>query len=125
MKRNSLEWLILVASLAAIVGVVGFLIVEAVADGGRPASVGAVADVDRGTAAEDGWLIPVRVYNRGGSAALSVAVEVSAMVDGAEEASELTVDVLAGGSEVELLAGFSAEPDGGIVAVRVVGLETP
>ena len=124
MKRNSLEWLILVASLAAIVGVVGFLVVEAVADGGRPASVGATADVDRGSPAENGWLIPVRVYNRGGSAALSVAVEVSAMVDGADEASELTVDVLAGGSEVELLAGFSAEPDG-IVAVRVVGLETP
>ena len=124
MKRNSLEWLILVASLAAIVGVVGFLVVEAVADGGRPASVGATADVDRGSPAENGWLIPVRVYNRGGSAALSVAVEVSAMVDGAEEASELTVDVLARGSEVEILAGFSAEPDG-IVAVRVVGLETP
>lgn len=124
MKRNGLEWLILVASLAAIVGVVGFLVVEAVADGGRPASVGATALVDRGSAAENGWLIPVRVYNRGGSAALSVTIEVSAMVDGTEEASELTVDVLAGGSEVELLAGFSAEPDG-VVAVRVVGLETP
>ena len=124
MKRNSLEWLILVASLVAIVGVVGFLVVEAVADGGRPASVGATADVDRGYPAENGWLIPVRVYNRGGSAALSVAVEVSAMVDGAEETSELTVDVLAGGSEVEILAGFSAEPDGGI-KVRIVGLETP
>lgn len=124
MMRNSLEWVILVASLTAIVGVVGFLVVEAVADGGRPASVGATADVDRGSPAENGWLVPVRVYNRGGSAALSVTVEVSALVDGAEEASELTVDVLAGGSEVELLAGFSAEPDGGI-AVRVVGLETP
>ena len=124
MRRNGLEWLILVASLAAIVGVVGFLVVEAVADGGRPAQVGATADVERGSAADSGWLIPVRVYNRGGSAALSVAVEVSATVDGAEETSELTVDVLAGGSEVELLAGFSAEPDGG-VAVRIVGLETP
>ena len=124
MKRNILEWLILVASLVAIVGVAGFLVVEAVADGGRPASVGATADVDRGSPGENGWLIPVRVHNRGGSAALSVAVEVSAMVDGTEEASELTVDVLAGGSEVELLAGFSAEPDGP-VAVRVVGLETP
>ncbi len=124
MKRNSLEWVILIASLAAIVGLVGFLVVEAVGDGGRPASVGATADVDRGSAGETGWLIPVRVYNRGGSAALSVAVEVTAIVDGTEEASELTVDVLAGGSEVELLAGFSGEPDG-IVAVRVVGLETP
>ena len=124
MKRNALEWVILVASLAAIIGVVGFLIVEAFADGGRPASVAAVADTDRGTAANDGWLLPVRVSNSGGSAALSVAVEVTAIVDGAEEVSELTVDVLAGGSEVELLAGFSAEPEGD-VAIRIVGLETP
>lgn len=124
MKRNALEWVILIASLAAIIGVVGFLVVEAVADGGRPASVGAVVDMDRGVATDDGWLMPVRVYNRGGSAALSVAVEVKAIVGGAEEVSELTVDVLAGGSEVELQAGFSAEPDGD-VAVRVVGLETP
>lgn len=124
MKRNALEWVILVTSLAAIIGVVGFLVVEAVADGGRPASVGAVADMDRGTASDDGWLMPVRVYNRGGAAALSVAVEVTATVDGSEEVSEFTVDVLAGGSEVELLAGFSGQPEGE-VAVRIVGLETP
>ena len=124
MKRNALEWVILIASLAAIIGVVGYLIVEAVVDGGRPASVVAVADTDRGTASNGGWLIPVRVSNSGGSAALSVAVEVTAMVDGAEEVSESTVDVLAGGSEVELLAGFSAEPEGEL-AIRLVGLETP
>ena len=124
MKRNALEWVILVASLAAIIGVIGFLIVEAVNDGGRPASVAAVADTGRGAAANDGWLIPVTVSNSGGSAALSVAVEVTAMVDGAEEVSELTVDVLAGGSEVELIAGFSGEP-AGEVEVRIVGLETP
>ena len=124
MKRNALEWVILIASLAAILGVVGFLVVEAVADGGRPASVAAVADTDRGAAANAGWLIPVRVSNSGGSAALSVAVEVTATVDGAEEVSELTVDVLAGGSEVELLAGFSGQPEGE-VALRIVGLETP
>jgi len=124
MKRNALEWAILVASLAAIIGVVGYLVVEAVAEGGRPASVGAVADMDRGTASDGGWLIPVRVSNRGGSAALSVAVEVKAIVGGTEEVSELTVDVLAGGSEVELLAGFSGQPDED-VDVRIVGLETP
>lgn len=124
MKRNALEWVILVTSLAAILGLAGFLVFEAVVDGGRPASVGAVADMDRGAASDDGWLIPVRVYNRGGSAAQSVGVEVKATVGGAEEVSELTVDVLAGGSEVELLAGFSGQPDGD-VAVRIVGLETP
>ena len=124
MRRNALEWVILAVSIVAIVGIVGFLLVEAAADGGRPASVGAAADMERGIDGDDGWLVPVRVYNRGGTAALSVAVEVTGTVDGSEEVSELTVDVLAGGSEVELLAGFSGQPDGD-VAVRIVGLETP
>jgi uncharacterized protein (TIGR02588 family) len=124
MKRNALEWAILAVSVVAIVGIVGFLLVEAVADGGRPAAVGATAEMERGVAAEDGWLVPIRVYNRGGTAALSVTVEVTGTVEGTEEVSELTVDVLAGGSEVELLAGFSARPEAD-VAIRIVGLETP
>lgn len=124
MRRNALEWAILVASLVAIVGLVGFLLLEAVADGGRPAAVGATADIERGTAVDNGWLVPIRVYNRGGAAALSVAVEVTATVGDEEEVSELTVDVLAGGSEVELLAGFSDQPEGD-VEIRIVGLETP
>ena len=124
MRRNVLEWAILAVSVVAIVGIVGFLLVEAVADGGRPAVVGATADMERGVAGEEGWLVPIRVYNRGGTAALSVAVEVTGTVDGSEEVSELTVDVLAGGSEVELLAGFSARPDAN-VEIRIVGLGTP
>ena len=114
MKRNALEWAILAVSIVAIVGIVGFLLVDAAADGGRPAAVGATAQMDRGVATDNGWVVPIRVHNRGGAAALSVAIEVS----------ELTVDVLAGGSEVELLAGFSRRPDAD-VAIRIVGLETP
>lgn len=124
MRRNALEWVILAVSVVAIVGIVGFLLVEAFGDGGRPAAVGATADMDRGVTGDVGWLVPIRVYNRGGTAALSVAVEVTATVGGSEEVSELTVDVLAGGSEVELLAGFSAQPDAD-VEIRIVGLETP
>jgi len=124
MRRNALEWVILAVSVVAIVGIVGFLLVEAVSDGGRPAAVGATADMDRAVAGDDGWLVPIRVYNRGGAAALSVAVEVTGTVDGSEEVSDLTVDVLAGGSEVELWAGFSTQPDED-VEIRIVGLETP
>ena len=124
MKRNPLEWAILVVSLAAILGVVGFLVFEAISDGGRPAQVDATADPSRAEDLASGWLVPIRVYNDGGSAALGIVVEVTATVGGVEEVSELTVDVLAGGSEVELKAGFSDAPDG-VVAVRIVGLETP
>ena len=123
MKRNALEWAILAVSLTAILGLVGFLVVDAF-DGDGPASVGAVAESDQGLANDNGWLIPIRVYNRGGTAALSVVVEVSAVVDGADEVSELTVDVLAGGSEVQLLAGFSGPPDSE-VSIRITGLEVP
>lgn len=124
MRRNALEWAILAVSLAAILGVVGFLLFEAISDGGRPAQVAATADSSRAEDTAGGWLVPIRVYNDGGSAAIGIVVEVTATVGGVEEVSQLTVDVLAGGSEVELRAGFSDPPDGA-VAVRIVGLETP
>jgi len=124
MKRNALEWAILVVSLTAILGVVAFLVFETISDGGRPAEVDATADPSRAEDTASGWLVPIRVYNDGGSAAIGIVVEVTATIGGVEEVSELTVDVLAGGSEVELKAGFSGAPNGALV-VRIVGLETP
>jgi|GEM_PF-4367920 len=36
MKRNALEWLVLIASLLAVVGLVGFLLVDGLADSSEP-----------------------------------------------------------------------------------------
>ena len=124
MKRNPLEWAILVLSVVAIVAILGFLVVDVITEGARPADVVATPDTARAIDGDDGWLVPFIVHNRGGTAARSVQVEVSAFVAGSEEVSELTVDVLAGDSKVELWAGFSGRPDSEI-SVRITGLEMP
>lgn len=124
MRRNWLEWVILVASAVVVVALVGYLLVAGLTDGG-PAEI--VADVRASEASEGpdgGWLVPLTVLNEGGRAAVSIVIEGTATVAGREETSELTVDILAAQSEVELVLGFSAQPDGE-VEVRVVGFETP
>ena len=123
MRRNPLEWAILVVSVVAIVGIVGYLLVDAV--GGRDSPViAAEIDAAAGMEGPTGWTAPARIRNDGGSGVRQLVLEATAMVDGAEEASALTVDLLAAMSEVELVVGFSAAPTGP-VEVRVVGYEVP
>lgn len=124
MKRNWLEWVILTVSVLLVVGVVGYLLVTGLTNGG-PALIRASAAMDDGVEGPDGgWLVPLLVRNEGGSAAVVIVVEATATVDGTEETSELAIDILAAGSEAELVVGFSGPPQGD-VAVRVVGFETP
>jgi len=90
MKRNSLEWAILVISVAVVVALVGYLLVSGLANDG-PAMIR--AEVTAAEAAEGpggGWLVPVTVHNEGEKAAVSIVVEGTAIVAGTEESSELT-----------------------------------
>lgn len=124
MKRNWLEWAITIISVAVVIALVGYLVVSGLTSGG-PAIIRAEANVAEARDGPDGgWLLPLTVRNEGGSTATSVVVEGTAIVAGTEESSELTVDILAADSEVELVLGFSGRP-GGEVQVRVVGFETP
>jgi uncharacterized protein (TIGR02588 family) len=124
MKRNWLEWAILVISIAAVVALVGFLLVSGFANGG-PAVIRAEITAEGAADGPDGgWLVPLVLRNDGGRPALSTVVEGTASVAGTEESSELTVDILAAGSKVDLVFGFSGRPEGKI-RVRVVGFETP
>jgi uncharacterized protein (TIGR02588 family) len=124
MKRNWLEWLILVVSAGLVIGLVGYLLVSGLTSRG-PASIRTeVISAEAADSRDGGWLVPLTVRNEGGTAAGAIVVEATAMVDGAEEASQLTVDLLAADSEVELVLGFSGRPEGE-VNVRVVGFETP
>ncbi|MEO7118612.1 MAG: hypothetical protein ABIZ34_06540 [Candidatus Limnocylindrales bacterium] len=124
MKRNWLEWMILIASVVLVAVLAGYLLVAGVTNVGD-AEVRAEAAPGAATQGPDGgWLVPIIVRNDGGEAALSVVIEGTATVEDAEETSEQTVDILAADSEVELVLGFSAEPDGA-VELRVVAYETP
>ena len=103
---------------------IGYLAISGLSNVGS-AALQASADPGRATEGPDGaWLVPVTVRNDGGMAAVSIVVEGTATVGGVQEASELTVDILAAESEVELILGFSARPADD-VRVRIVGYETP
>jgi uncharacterized protein (TIGR02588 family) len=124
MNRNWLEWAILVISIVLVVGLVGYLLVSGLSNAG-PAMIRLEVSTEQAAEGPDGgWLVPLTVRNEGGQAAVSIVVEGIAIVAGTEESSELTVDVLAADSEVNLILGFSGRPEGE-VQVRVVGFETP
>jgi uncharacterized protein (TIGR02588 family) len=124
MKRNWLEWAILVTSVALVVALVGYLLVAGLASGGPAVIRAEVTAAQAADAPDGGWLVPLTVRNEGGKAAVSIVVEGTATVAGTAESSELTVDGLAADSEVELILGFSGQPEGE-VQLRVVGYETP
>ena len=124
MKRNWLEWAILVISVALVIVLVGYLLVSGLASGGPAVIRAEVTAAQAADGPDGGWLVPLTVRNEGGKAAVSIVVEGTASVAGTEESSELTVDVLAADSEVDLVLGFSGRPEGEVL-VRVVGYETP
>jgi uncharacterized protein (TIGR02588 family) len=124
MKANWLEWAILVISVAVVVALVGYLLVSGFANGGPAVIRAEVTAAEAAAGPDGGWLVPLTVHNQGGKAAVSIIVEGTATVAGKEESSELTVDILAADSEVQLILGFSGRPEGE-VQVRVVGFETP
>ena len=124
MSRNWLEWLILLVSIGLVLGLVGYLLVSGLTSHGPAEIRTEVNDAKAADSTDGGWLVPLTVRNEGGMAAAAIVVEATATVDGTEEASQLTVDLLAADSEVELVIGFSGRPEGE-VEVRVVGFETP
>lgn len=124
MNRNWLEWAILLISGVLVALLVGYLLVSGLSNRG-PATIRAEVVTPAATDGPDGgWLVPLTVRNSGGKAAVSIVVEGITTVDGTEEASQLTIDLLAADSEVELILGFSGRPEGE-VEVRVVGFESP
>jgi uncharacterized protein (TIGR02588 family) len=124
MRQNWLEWVVLGVSVAAVIGLVGFLVIDGFTDEGRPPQP--VVEVRTADAydAPSGWILPAIARNDGDVAAESLVLRATATVAGAEEESEVSIDFLPSGSEVEVSFGFSATPDGG-VTVTVVGFRLP
>jgi uncharacterized protein (TIGR02588 family) len=121
MKRNWLEWAVLAASAAAIVALVAALAVTGIAGGNRPPSPSITLRPQEGRETPSGWVVPATVMNQGDVAAEAVVLEATASVSGAEETSELEIDYLPPGTEVEIEFAFSDQPEGD-VAVRVVAM---
>lgn len=124
MRKNWVEWVALGISLAAIVTVIGLLVVEGLSGNGARAMPSAEVDAESGYATDIGWVVPAVVRNDGDAPAERVVLEASARVNGEQQVSTLEIDFLPADSEVELAFGFSAEPEGD-VTVRIVGFGVP
>lgn len=124
MRQNWVEWVALVISGLAVVGLIGFLVVDGLVDEGQPPTP--IVELRRSDAyaTDHGWIVPATVTNGGDQAAEALVLRATATVDGGEEESELTVDYLPAGTSVEVSVGFSAEPEGE-VKVQVVGFRLP
>jgi uncharacterized protein (TIGR02588 family) len=123
MRRNWLEWVILAFSVLAIAALVLYLGYETVS-GDEPPDIRIEAVQGGGRATTAGWELPIVIRNEGGLPAASVTVEATATVEGAEETSELVLDLVAPGTEADMVVGFSGPPEGE-VTFRLVGYEAP
>jgi uncharacterized protein (TIGR02588 family) len=124
MRRNWVEWLALAISVAAILGVVGFLVADGITDADRPPEPRVALQPDAAYETSTGWIVPATVTNGGDVPAVALALRAAATVEGSEEESEVTIDYLPPGTDVEVSFGFSAEPDGE-VSVTTVGFRLP
>ena len=124
MRQNWLEWVVLGVSVAAVAGLVGFLVVDGLTDAGRPPEPVITLQTDAAYDVAEGWILPAMATNDGDEAAEALALRATATVDGVEEESEVTIDYLPAGTDVEFSFGFSGQPDGD-VTVSIVGFRLP
>jgi uncharacterized protein (TIGR02588 family) len=122
-KRNIVEWTVLAISVAAIALLVIALVISGLNEN-RPADPRVELRPNEARAGELGWLVPATVRNDGDETAAAVVLEATAIVDGAEEASEIEIAFLPAGSEEDVVFAFSAEPESE-VSVRLVGFQLP
>ena len=124
MPRNWVEWVALGISIAAIVGIVGFLVVDGLTDADRPPEARVELQLDAAYETSTGWIVPATVTNDGDRPAEALVLRATATVEGSEEESEVTIDYLPSGTDVEISFGLSAEPEGE-VTVTVVSFRLP
>lgn len=124
MRQNWVEWVALAVSVLAVLGVVGFLVVDGIRDEGQPPTPVVELHRDGAYATDHGWLVPATITNEGDTAAEALVLRGTATIAGEDEESEITIDYLPAGTSVEVSLGFSAEPDGE-VTVQVVGFRLP
>ena len=123
MKRNAVEWAVVITSVVSIALLVGVLVVEGFNES-RPANPTVELRIAEARQGALGWIVPASLTNDGDEAAQAVMIEATATVAGETETSELEVDFLPAGTEVEIAFAFSAQPSDE-VKIRLVGFRVP
>jgi uncharacterized protein (TIGR02588 family) len=124
LRRNWLEWVALVLSFLAVALIVGYLAYDGLTSGNDPADPSIELHLDAARQGELGWIVPATMRNTGDRPAEALVIEATGMVGGKEEKTELDIDFLPAGTEVDIELAFSAKPEGDI-AVRLVGFRSP
>ena len=123
--RSAAEWTTLAISIILIVGLLALVTYVSVTGGTEPPIVEA-RPLDQEIRHEgESYFLPVAVTNRGGRTAEEVVVlaELTGS-DGSSEASEFTLDFLAGGETREGTAVFATDPSAGELTIDVASFQS-
>ncbi len=118
--RSAAEWTTLAISIILILGLLALVTYVSITGGNQPPIVEA-RPLDQEIRHEgESYYLPVSVTNRGGRTAQEVVIQAElAGSDGSSEASEFTLDFLAGGETREGTAVFATDPLAGELTIDV------
>jgi uncharacterized protein (TIGR02588 family) len=118
------SWLVAAVGLVLIVGSAGFMLYRAFAGDSSPPDL--VIETDSVVSTGAGYLVPIRVRNRGGSAAAGLIVEgVLKQRTTTVEASMVAMTYVPAGSQRRAGLIFSRDPQKFDLQVRAKGYEQP
>jgi uncharacterized protein (TIGR02588 family) len=119
-----LEWLLGGMGALMVAGAVGFLAWSGSVQGDTHPDIR--VEVERVLEQRNGWLVLVRAFNEGGSAAAEVTVGGEFTTpDGAVETAELRLDFLPSRSDRQGGLFFTRDPRGHYLKVRALGYAEP
>jgi uncharacterized protein (TIGR02588 family) len=124
-RRSAAEWTTLAVSIFLILGLLA-LVTYVSMTGGNDLPIVEARPLPAEMRHEgESYYLPVAVTNRGGRTAEEVVVEAElAGRDGSSEASEFTLDFLAGGETREGTAVFATDPSEGELTIDVASFQS-
>jgi uncharacterized protein (TIGR02588 family) len=123
--RSAAEWTTLAVSIAIILGLLALVTYVSMTGGDEPPIVEARPLPAEMRHEGESYYLPVEVTNRGGRTAEEVVVQAElASSDGSAEASEFTLDFLAGGETREGTAVFATDPLAGELTIDVASFQS-
>jgi uncharacterized protein (TIGR02588 family) len=124
-RRSAAEWTTLAVSIFLILGLLALVTYVSMTGGNDLPIVEAKPLPAEMRHEGESYYLPVAVTNRGGRTAEEVVVEAElAGRDGSSEASEFTLDFLAGGETREGTAVFATDPSEGELTIDVASFQS-
>ncbi len=125
-ERTVAEWTTLGISFTILVAVVGSVLFLWRTNEGRAPIITVEANTGEVRRDDSGYVLPIRIHNRGDLTAQDVVITAELSVGGAPpDVAELTIDFLAGGETSEASVVFTRPPTDGNLELRARGFRHP